>query len=186
MDGLAVFDYDDGGESEYRAPSIGRQKQVRPTNWSAEVELVLDTTYTGASSQEKEDKIVADVKEALVDVITSAVKTLFVAMAANFKFLVTFMEGDHSVHVDKFDLRIYFQFKEQTTQARLSSCTKQVPATIKWRPLVGGLGSDPLFMSDKDTRPPNKFIVMHGEHKANNAAKRTVIFCFMVLCLYAC
>ena len=66
MDGLAVFDYDDGGESEYRAPSIGRQKQVRPTNWSAEVELVLDTTYTGASSQEKEDKILADVKEALV------------------------------------------------------------------------------------------------------------------------
>ena len=123
-------------------------------------------------------------KEALVDVITSRVKTLYVAMAAN--FAVTFFEVDHSVHVVKFDLRIYFQFKEQTTQARLSSCTKQVPATIKWRPIVGGLGSDPLFMSDKDPRPPNKFIVMHGEHKANNAAKRTVIFCFMVLCLYAC
>ena len=45
MDGLAVFDYDDGGESEYHAPSIGRQKVVRPRNWSAEVELALDTTY---------------------------------------------------------------------------------------------------------------------------------------------
>ena len=184
MDGLAVFDYGDGGESEYRAPSIGHQKQIRPRNWSAEVELVLDTRYTGASSQEKEVKILADVKEALVDVITSVVKTLYCAMAANFS--VTFMEGNLSVHVNKFDLRIYLQFKEQTTQARLSSCTKQVPVTIKWRPIVGGLGSDPLFMSDMDPRPPNKFIVMHGEHKANNAAKRTVIFCFMVLCLYAC
>ena len=67
MDGLAVFDYDDGGESEYRAPSIGRQKQIRPRNWSAEVELVLDTTYTGASSQEKEDKVLAD-EEAKISV----------------------------------------------------------------------------------------------------------------------
>ena len=48
MDGLAVFDYD-GGESEFRAPSIGPPKRIRPTNWSAEVELVLDTTYSGAS-----------------------------------------------------------------------------------------------------------------------------------------
>ena len=61
MDGLAVFDYDDEGESEYHAPSIGRQKQIRPRNWIAEVELALDTTYTGASRQEKEDKILADV-----------------------------------------------------------------------------------------------------------------------------
>ena len=107
MDGLAVFDFDGGesGESDFRAPSIGPPNRVRPNNWSTEVEMVLDTTYTGASRQEKEDKIVADVKEALFDVITSAVKTLYVAMAAN--FAVTYLDGSHSVHVKKFDLRIF-------------------------------------------------------------------------------
>ena len=53
MDGLAVFDYDDGGESEHRAPFICPRERDRPRNWSAEVELVLDTTYTGACRQEK-------------------------------------------------------------------------------------------------------------------------------------
>ena len=169
MDGLSeVFTY----PAEECAPPVGHPKIVRPRNWSGQVKLALDSTFTGVSSHEKEEKVVEQIKESLVAVLTSQLNILFAVVAAD--FTVPFVDGGHPIYISSLDLRIYLQLKNQTTQAKLISCTKHVPASITWRPIVGGLTSDPQFTSDLHPQPPIKFFVIHGEHQANYATKRKV------------
>ena len=125
MDGLSqVFDYN----AEECAPPIRHQKIVRPRNWSSQVNLALDSTFTGVSSHEKEEKVVKQIKESLVAALTSQLNILYAAVAAD--FAVTFVDGHHPIHISNLDLRIYLQLKNQTTQAKLISCAKHVPASI--------------------------------------------------------
>ena len=74
MDGLySVFDHDDAEEC---APPIGRPTQVRPMNWCGQVKVALNSTFTGVSSHKKEEKVVEQIKESLVAVLTSQLNIL--------------------------------------------------------------------------------------------------------------
>ena len=120
----------------------------RSLNSCGTVELVLASSYHGSSSSVKEERILEHIREFLIERLLAALNLSYVAVAAN--FVDIWMEGSHDVYIDKLALRIYIQCKRarDVSKAKLVACTKDVPATIDWRPISGGLTSDEQYTSD--------------------------------------